>query len=167
MSERDLTTFRRRRIGIVFQQYNLIPTMTALENVALPAMLDGMPPDQRRERAGALLAQLELTHRSGHRPDALSGGEQQRVALARAMVLGPEVLFADEPTGNVDSATSAQIWARLARLPEETGMTVLMVTHEAAAAAHCRRVFLLRDGRIQESIDVDGLDASELAARAL
>jgi putative ABC transport system ATP-binding protein len=165
LSERELTLFRRRRIGIVFQQFNLISTLTAIDNVTLPAMLDGMDARERRERGLTLLHALGLHHRASHRPDALSGGEQQRVAIARALLFEPGVLLADEPTGNLDSATSAQMWTLLKSLAVERQLTVLMVTHEPAAAVHCERVFVIRDGRIETSFETDGLDAAELATR--
>ncbi len=166
MSDAELTLFRRRRIGIVFQQFNLISTLTALDNVTLPGMLDGMPAAERRERGMQLLRALGLEDRASHRPDALSGGEQQRVAIARALLFEPTVLFADEPTGNLDSRTSQQVWKLLGELAAERQLTVLMVTHEPEAAVHCQRVFVIRDGRIDSSFDVDGLDAAELATRA-
>jgi putative ABC transport system ATP-binding protein len=166
MTELELTKFRRHRIGIVFQQLNLISTLSALENVTLPALLDGMPARARREKARALLEALGLGHRADHRPDALSGGEQQRVAIARALMFEPPVLFADEPTGNLDSATSDQMWRLLGTLADQRQMTVLMVTHEPAAAAHCGRVYVLRDGRISADFEVEGIDALELATRA-
>ena len=166
LPEAALTRYRRQRIGIVFQQFNLLPTMTALENVMLPGTLDGRPAAQLRARAAELLAELGLADRLEHRPDALSGGEQQRVAIARALFFDPPVLFADEPTGNLDSATSGRLWELLRRLASEKGMLVLMVTHEPAAAVHCRRVFVLRDGTLAGAFDVDGLDAGGLAVRA-
>ncbi len=165
LNDRQLTVFRRRQIGIVFQQFNLIPTLTALANVELPAMLDGMPRSQRRQRAAKLLELLNLSDRASHRPDALSGGEQQRVAIARALFFEPDLLLADEPTGSLDSTTSGQIWKLMSELASQQGITVLMVTHEPAAVAHCRRVFLLRDGRIDDSFDVGDLDAAQLASR--
>ncbi|MBT8485764.1 MAG: ABC transporter ATP-binding protein, partial [Phycisphaerales bacterium] len=110
LGERGLDAYRRRRVGIVFQQFNLISTLTALENVTLPGLLDGMPSGVRRERGLALLERMGLADRAGHRPDALSGGEQQRVAVARALLFAPPLILADEPTGNLDSATSEQIW---------------------------------------------------------
>jgi putative ABC transport system ATP-binding protein len=165
LPERDLTLFRRRRIGIVFQQFNLISTLNALDNVTLPGMLDGMRSDERRERGLKLLHALGLHHRSSHRPDALSGGEQQRVAIARALLYEPGVLLADEPTGNLDSATSQQMWTMLRALAAERHLTVLMVTHEPMAAVHCQKVFVIRDGVIETSFDVEGLDAAELATR--
>jgi putative ABC transport system ATP-binding protein len=166
LSESDLTAFRRRRIGIVFQQFNLISTLTALDNVTLPGVLDGMSASRRRSRGMELLKALGLEDRATHRPDALSGGEQQRVAIARALLFEPLVLFADEPTGNLDSATSRQVWALLGELAAQRQLTVLMVTHEPSAAVHCRRVFVLRDGLIESTFDVDGIDAAELATRA-
>jgi len=168
LNETELTRFRRREIGIVFQQFNLISTMTALDNITLPALLDGAPGKRRRDMGMALLRALGLEHRADHRPDALSGGEQQRIAIGRAILFEPAILFADEPTGNLDSETSAQVWRLLHDLADERGMTVLMVTHEPAAAVHCEKAFVLRDGRIVTTIDVhDGLDVGELAARAL
>lgn len=166
LDETGLTEYRRRRIGIVFQQFNLIPTLTALENVTLPAMLDGVPRGERRERGSAMLEQFGLADRMSHRPDALSGGEQQRIAIARALMFEPSVLFADEPTGNLDTRTSGQIWELLGELAETKSMTVLMVTHEPAAAAHCERVYLLHDGHIVDAFEVDGLNAAELATRS-
>jgi putative ABC transport system ATP-binding protein len=164
--EHHLTEFRRRQIGIVFQQFNLISTLTAIDNVTLPAMLDGMPTDQRNRKGLELLHALGLHARSHHRPDALSGGEQQRVAIARALMFEPKVLFADEPTGNLDSATSLQMWALLKHLASQRQMTVLMVTHEPAAAVHCETVFIIRDGRIEDQFNTEGLNAIDLAARA-
>ena len=166
MSERDLTQYRRRRIGMVFQQYNLLPTLSALDNVMLPGTLDGQAGPRLRSRAAELLGELGLADRADHRPDALSGGEQQRVAIARALLFDPPVVFADEPTGNLDSATSARLWDLLNRIASERRMLVLMVTHEPAAATRCRRVFVLRDGTFAGAFDVDGLDSGGLAVRA-
>jgi putative ABC transport system ATP-binding protein len=166
MTERQLTLFRRRRVGIVFQQFNLIPTMTALENVTLPGLLDGMNRAKLKARGARLLDSLGLAERGDHRPDALSGGEQQRVAIARALLFEPLVLLADEPTGNLDSASSDQLWTLIEELAASRRMTVIMVTHEPAAAIHCRCVYLLRDGRIAESFNTEHHDAAELATRA-
>jgi putative ABC transport system ATP-binding protein len=166
MTESQLTLFRRRRIGIVFQQFNLISTLTAVDNVTLPAMLDGMPAAERKRRGMELLTALGLQDRASHRPDALSGGEQQRVAIARALLFEPTVLLADEPTGNLDSATSQNLWNLLKEIAIQRRMTVLMVTHEPSAAVHCRRVFVIRDGLIQSTFDVNGINAVELATRA-
>jgi len=165
LGDRALTRYRRESMGIVFQQFNLIPTMTARENVELPGVLAGSPTRETRARGGDLLSELGLADRMDHRPEALSGGEQQRVAIARALLFAPPVLFADEPTGNLDSASSESLWDLLAKLAHEKQMTVVMVTHEPAAAAHCRRVFVLHDGRVRGTIDVDGMDATGLAAQ--
>ncbi len=165
LSERELTLFRRREIGIVFQQFNLIPTLTARENVELPGVLGGDSPSVLRARSQQLLEALGVWHRADHRPDALSGGEQQRVAIARALLYSPKVLFADEPTGNLDSASSSRLWELLAGLASDHEMAVLMVTHEPAAAAHCQRVFVLRDGRMTGQISTEGLDAAGVANR--
>jgi putative ABC transport system ATP-binding protein len=162
--ERELTRFRRREIGIVFQQFNLIPTMSAIENVELPGLLAGEPGAALRERATGLLDRLGLAGKERRRPEALSGGEQQRVAIARALLFAPRVVFADEPTGALDSRASERLWALLAELSEEERMLVLMVTHEPAAAAHCRRAYVLRDGRMTDTIETEGLDAGDLAS---
>jgi len=164
LSERELTDFRRDHIGIVFQQFNLIPTLTALENVELPGMLAGRKPAELRDRARHLLEALGVAARAGHRPDALSGGEQQRVAIARSLLFAPRILLADEPTGNLDSASSNRLWELLATIAKKEATTVLMVTHEPAAAAHCGRVFVLRDGQMHGTIDTEGLDAAGVAS---
>jgi putative ABC transport system ATP-binding protein len=165
LSERELTAFRRERIGIVFQQFNLIPTLTARENVELPGVLAGRPAAQLRARSQELLAALGVGERADHRPDALSGGEQQRVAIARSLLFSPALLLADEPTGNLDSASSEKLWTLLGDLARSRAMTVVMVTHEPAAAAHCSRVFVLRDGVVAGHIETEGLDAGAVAAR--
>lgn len=165
LDETEATEFRRRHVGIVFQQFNLIPTMTAEENVQLPGLLAGADAAWLRDRSGTLLSRLGLDDRASHRPDALSGGEQQRVAIARAMLYSPPILFADEPTGNLDSASAAKLWHLLADVASESGMTVVMVTHEPAAAVNCRRIFVLQDGRVLTHLDTEGLDAAGLAAR--
>ncbi len=165
LDEKAATLFRRREIGVVFQQFNLIPTLTARENVELPGALAGDDPAVIRARADELLGRLGLLERADHRPDALSGGEQQRVAIARALLFSPPVIVADEPTGNLDSASSERLWSLLAEIARERSMLVVMVTHEPAAAAHCARVFVLRDGRCVGSIETEGLDAASVAAR--
>ncbi len=166
MDERSLTLYRRRRIGVVFQQYNLLPTLSALDNAMLPGVLDGQPRGAIQARAHELLASLGLADRAHHRPEALSGGEQQRVAIARALLFEPPVLFADEPTGALDSANSERLWSMLDTLSQERRMAVLMVTHEPAAAAHCRQVFVIRDGVVAGSFETGGMHASELVVRA-
>jgi putative ABC transport system ATP-binding protein len=165
MGEKRLTQFRRRKIGIVFQQLNLIPTLTAAQNVALPGVLDGRARSWIDERVAELLERFGLTGRAGHRPEAMSGGEQQRVAIARAVLFGPALLLADEPTGNLDSASAAQLWLLLNDLASRQNMTVLMVTHEPAAVVHCSKVHVLGDGRVLGNFSVDGLDAGAVASR--
>jgi putative ABC transport system ATP-binding protein len=165
LSESQLTLFRRRRIGIVFQQFNLIPTLTAFENIALPRQLDGSWHPSDAERIRELLTILKIDHRAEHRPDALSGGEQQRVAIARALINKPPVLFADEPTGNLDSNSANQFWALLDEAARAANTTIVMVTHEPAAAAHADRVVVLRDGQISGEFDPDAFaDPASLAA---
>jgi len=165
MNEGELTAFRRREMGIVFQQFNLIPTLTAHENVELPGMLAGERESVLRARSTELLGLLGVGERGSHRPDALSGGEQQRVAIARALLFAPRVLLADEPTGNLDSASSQKLWNLLASLARDQEMTVLMVTHEPAAAVNCEKIFVLRDGRMNGEILTEGLDAAGVASR--
>ena len=166
LSEHQLTLYRRKTVGVMFQRFNLLPTLSAYENVVLPGVLDRLPQERLRERGMELLEELGLGHRCDHRPDALSGGEQQRVAIARALFFSPQVLFADEPTGNLDTASSDRLWSALERLANKRNMIVLMVTHEAEAACRCRKVFVLRDGRNSGVIDAEHLEPSELAARA-
>jgi putative ABC transport system ATP-binding protein len=146
MTDDEITAFRRRKIGFVFQFFNLLPTYSAEENVTLPLLLDGCPARAARARARAALTQVGLGHRARHRPDALSGGEMQRVAIARALVVNPALILADEPTGNLDTATGEQVLALLAEANRTRGCTVVLVTHEARAAACGRRVVTLRDG---------------------
>lgn len=166
MSEAELTLFRRRGIGVVFQQFNLLPTLTALDNVVLPGVLDRRPLAELRERGRSLLGEFGLADRLDHRPEALSGGEQQRVAIARALLFEPPVLFADEPSGALDSANSERLWERLGALARDRGMVILMVTHEPAAAAHCREVFVIRDGVVAGRFETRGMHASDLVVRA-
>ena len=146
--EKALTEHRRRSVGFVFQSFNLLPRLTALENVALPLIFVGISEQERLERAGQLLAQVGLSDRLDHRPTQLSGGEQQRVAIARALVNHPAIILADEPTGNIDTATGAEIMDLLRRLNREQGVTLLLVTHDPAAAGFADRVIQLRDGRL-------------------
>jgi len=166
MNEAQLTLFRRRKIGIVFQHFNLLPSMSALDNVMLPALLDGMPRAASESRARELLEELGVAQRADHRPDALSGGEQQRVAIARALFFAPPVILADEPTGNLDSAAAARLFALLSQIARAHRTLLLMVTHEPAAAANCERVVVLRDGTVAGAFSTENLDAGALALRA-
>lgn len=169
MNDAKATHYRRKTIGIVFQQFNLIPTLSAIENVELPGILAGESPAALRARATQLLQQLGVGERADHRPDAMSGGEQQRVAIARALSGSPPVLLADEPSGNLDSANSHKLWQLLADLASTMKITIVMVTHEPAAAAHCDRVYVLRDGSLVGEFPTrEGertLDAAGVAAR--
>ncbi len=170
LTERQATQFRRTSIGIIFQAFNLIPTMTALENTLLPGLLAGDSTGMLRTRALELLDRLGLADRMTHRPQALSGGEQQRVAIARALLYKPPVVFADEPTGNLDSASSALVWEVLRDLAHEQEVTVLMVTHEPEAASYCKRVFVMADGLVKGVLEAEesgegGFDAGTLATR--
>ncbi|MEV4500018.1 ABC transporter ATP-binding protein [Micromonospora arborensis] len=150
LSERRLTLLRRDRIGFVFQSFNLMPALTAEQNVALPLRLAGRRPS--RSDVLASLAAVGLADRGGHRPGELSGGQQQRVAIARALLTAPTVLFADEPTGALDSRSSEQVLRLLRELVDQRRQTVVMVTHDAHAAAYADRVLFLADGRIDGEI---------------
>ncbi|MBQ1162691.1 ABC transporter ATP-binding protein [Streptomyces sp. A73] len=146
MGRRTLTRLRRERVGFVFQSFNLLPALTAEQNVGLPLRLAGSGTRRARARAGDALARVGLADRAHHRPAALSGGQQQRVALARALVTEPEVVCADEPTGALDPATAEEVLALLRESVDGLGATVLMVTHDPTAAAHADRVLFLADG---------------------
>ena len=166
MSEAELTMYRRRQVGIVFQHFNLLPSMTALENVMLPALLDGMSRAASETRARQLMDELGVEERAEHRPDALSGGEQQRVAIARALFFAPPVILADEPTGNLDSAAAARLFALLTQIARTHNTLLLMVTHEPAAAANCQRVIVLRDGVVAGAFDTTTPQEGKLDAGA-
>jgi putative ABC transport system ATP-binding protein len=146
-SPRRLVAHRRERIGFVFQSFNLLPYRTALENVEVPLMVAGIPKKERRERARQLSDRVGLGARTEHRPSQLSGGEQQRVAVARALANRPSILLADEPTGNLDSATGTEVMHLLRDLNED-GLTLIIVTHDMTVAAYATRIIRLRDGKI-------------------
>ncbi len=148
LAESDLAQIRGRTIGFIFQTFNLMPGLTALENVALPMIFQDVPFDERMERAWKLLELVELGHRMNHKPAELSGGQQQRVAIARALVNDPKLILADEPTGNLDSKTGRDVMGILARLNKDEGKTIVMVTHEADIAKYAERTIHLRDGRV-------------------
>lgn len=153
LSDDAITQLRRRKIGYIFQFFNLIPVLTAVENAALPLVLDGIAPAVARSKAAALLERVGLGGRLKSRPDQLSAGQQQRVAIARALVAEPALVLADEPTGNLDTQASQEIAALLQQMARDWGRSVLMVTHDARVAAHADRVVFLRDGRIaQETV---------------
>jgi len=147
-SEDELALFRRENVGFIFQSFNLIPTLSAWENVALPLFPLKITNEERRKRAVDLLGKMELGHRTEHLPSALSGGEKQRVAIARALVNHPKIIFADEPTGNLDSSTGEAIMGILNRLHREEGVAILMVTHEDELAKTANRLIRMKDGEI-------------------
>jgi putative ABC transport system ATP-binding protein len=163
LSERRLTILRRERIGFVFQAFNLMPSLTVTQNIALPLRLDGRRP--RRSEVRDVAARVGLDKRLRHRPSQLSGGQQQRVAIARALVTQPEVVFADEPTGALDTQTGRGVLALLREVVDGDGHTVVMVTHDPQAAAYADRVILLADGRIAGTLDAPSADqvAEQLA----
>ena len=147
LSDDELAHVRAHKVGFIFQSFHLVPRLTAFENVELPMVLAGTAPAERRERTTAVLANLNLTDRAHHRPDQLSGGQRQRVAIARAMVMQPTVLLADEPTGNLDHVSGAEVLAALEGL-NSRGITLLVVTHDDEVAARSRRHVRMRDGRV-------------------
>jgi putative ABC transport system ATP-binding protein len=147
-SENELALFRRNTVGFIFQSFHLIPTLAAWENVALPLFPVKMSAVKRRERALELLRQMEMKHRADHRPATLSGGEKQRVAIARALINNPKVVFADEPTGNLDSATSETIMDTLKSLHEDNGLSLVMVTHDLDLAGSSDRIVRMQDGEV-------------------
>jgi putative ABC transport system ATP-binding protein len=161
MNDKQLTKLRRRHIGFVFQQFNLLPTLSAEENIVLPLSIGGRKVD--KADLEALIARVGLQERRDHRPSQLSGGQQQRVAIARALISRPTVLFADEPTGNLDSASGAEILALLREAVELDGQTTLMVTHDPRAAAAADRVVFIADGRIVADL-AEPTEADVLAA---
>jgi putative ABC transport system ATP-binding protein len=147
LSDEELTAVRRNLIGFVFQSFHLVPRLTAAENVELPMVFAGLARAERRDRTAAALASVDLADRAGHRPDQLSGGERQRVALARSTVMGPRVLLADEPTGNLDTTSGRQILDLLDRM-NEAGLTLVVVTHDPNVARRADRVVVLVDGHV-------------------
>src|SRR5215213_8387271 len=155
LSDKQLTLFRRAQIGLVFQSFNLIPTLTAEENVALPLMLGNRSPRDIAAKVDELLASLGMSSRKHHRPDAMSGGEQQRIAIGRALVTDPAVILADEPTGNLDSANSRAVCELLRDLSVIHNKTIVMVTHEPTVAAYTQEVAVLKDGRLVERFATD------------
>ena len=167
LRDNQVTLVRRRKVGFIFQFYNLLPTLTAAENVGLPLLIDGQSLDRHRGKLNQLLEMVGLEDRKDHKPDQLSGGQQQRVAIARAFVNDPEIVLADEPTGNLDSNSGAAILELLRRACKELGATVVMVTHDPRAASHADRVVFLKDGRIVREIADGGSGVSANAIMAV
>jgi putative ABC transport system ATP-binding protein len=162
MDERELTAWRSRHVGFIFQMYHLVPVLTAAQNVELPLLLFRMSGEERRRRVATALGVVGLSDRMDHRPNQLSGGQEQRVAIARAIVTDPDVILADEPTGDLDARTSEEILALLNLLNSEFGKTILMVTHDPRAASHARRTLHLEKGVLER----DELNAPRPAAAA-
>jgi putative ABC transport system ATP-binding protein len=155
LSDVELSSARARKLGFVFQQYNLLARQSALRNVELPLIYRGVSASERHERAAAALDVVGMSDRLSHRPNELSGGQQQRVAIARALAGSPSVILADEPTGALDSKTGAEIMCIFQRLNAEQGLTVIVVTHDAAVAAYAKRILQMRDGEIVGDRAVD------------
>jgi putative ABC transport system ATP-binding protein len=149
LTDDDITIVRRRQIGFIFQFFNLLPTLSAAENVALPLLIDGRSPDEYRLRVDELLTLVGLGDRQNHKPDQLSGGQQQRVAIARALVTDPVIVLADEPTGNLDSESGDDILGLLRRACDEKQQTIVMVTHDPKAAEYADRIVRLKDGLVE------------------
>jgi putative ABC transport system ATP-binding protein len=165
LSDDQITRLRRRKVGFIFQFYNLLPTLTTVENVALPLMIDGQSTSHSRALIGELLGLVGLADRADHRPDQLSGGQQQRVAIARAFVNQPEIVLADEPTGNLDSHSGTAILELLRRTCRELNATIVMVTHDPRAASYADRVVFLKDGKVVQTIrnGSDGIPVTRIA----
>ncbi len=155
MKDDDLTKLRRRRMGFVFQFFNLIPVLTAVENASLPVTLDGVKPAEARRRAAEWLGRFGLGDRLNNRPDQLSGGQQQRVAVARALVAEPDLILADEPTGNLDTRSGDEIAALLRQVTKQYHRTVVMVTHDPRIAAYADRIVFLKDGRVVDETNLE------------
>ena len=150
MADDQVTLFRRTRIGFIFQFFNLLPTLTALENVTLPFVLDGRSKEEAEQRATTLLDKVGLENRKDHLPEEMSGGEIQRIAVARALAFDPPILLADEPTGNLDSKTGESILSLLRQINREAGCTIVMVTHSQEAAGYGGRTIFFRDGKVEK-----------------
>jgi len=151
LDDKQLTSLRREKVGFIFQAYNLIPTLSALENITLPMDLGGVKPDQ--EWLDTVIDKMNLRNRLSHRPSELSGGQQQRVAVARALASRPQIIFADEPTGNLDSKTGAEILAFMKHAVTDLHQTIVMVTHDPIAAAYADRVIFLADGKVVDEVN--------------
>jgi len=158
LKDKQVTLLRRRNVGFVFQFFNLLPTLTAEENITLPLLIDGKRIGDYQDHLETLLNLIGLSHRRRHKPEQLSGGEQQRVALARALITQPAIVLADEPTGNLDTKTGKNIMELLRRSCDELGQTIVVVTHDPRAASYANRVVFLRDGVIAAKVGLEDLD---------
>jgi putative ABC transport system ATP-binding protein len=167
LSDDEVTLVRRRKVGFIFQFYNLVPTLTAAENVALPLMIDGRNVKQHQAKIEELLRLVGLDDRLDHKPDQLSGGQQQRVAIARAFINDPEIVLADEPTGNLDSKSGTAVLQLLRQFCDERRQTIVMVTHDPRAASYADRVAFLKDGRTVQDLSVQGSGGDEADIRAI
>ena len=167
MDDATVTKLRRRRLGFVFQFFNLIPVLDAAENAALPLTLDGVAPAEARRRAQAWLEKVGLEQRMHNRPDQLSGGQQQRVAVARALVTDPDLILADEPTGNLDSKSGDEIADLLRLASTEWNRAVVMVTHDVRIASHAGRIVFMRDGKIVQDVSIPAENGAEAARAAM
>jgi putative ABC transport system ATP-binding protein len=161
LNDRQITLARRHNVGFIFQFFNLLPTLTAEENILLPVIIDGKNPRHYKEELNQLLELVGLTERRRHKPDQLSGGEQQRVAVARALITRPAIVLADEPTGNLDSKTGAAIMQLLRHLCDELGQTTIIVTHDPRAATYADRVVFIKDGTILTELAIKDLPISQ------
>lgn len=167
LSDDEVTTVRRRKVGFIFQFFNLIPTLTAAENVALPLLIDGQNIRKYQEKINHLLELVGLQDRADHKPDQLSGGQQQRVAIARAFVNDPEIVLADEPTGNLDSKSGTAVLELLGRFCDELQQTIVMVTHDPRAASFAKQVVFLKDGHIIRNLPIGQRNGHEEDVRAI
>ena len=156
LNDNQITLVRRRSVGFIFQFYNLVPTLTAEENIALPLLIDGKRLKDYKAKIDQLLSLVGISDRRNHKPDELSGGQQQRVAIARAFITEPSIVLADEPTGNLDSKSGDEVLKLLRRSCDEMGQTIIMVTHDAKAASFANRVVFLKDGRIVDQLVLNG-----------
>jgi putative ABC transport system ATP-binding protein len=149
LNEKDLADYRLKKVGFIFQFYNLIPTLTAIENVEVPMALAGLPKNERREKALNLLRMVGLESRADHKPDELSGGEQQRVAIARALANNPSIVLADEPTGDLDSKSAVAFMKIVRDLNKRSNQTFIIVTHDPLVVERCTKIYTIRDGRLE------------------
>jgi putative ABC transport system ATP-binding protein len=157
LDDNTKTSYRARRMGFIFQFYNLLPVLTAVENVELPLLVSGTSPKESRERANSALRRVHLEEWGSHKPAQLSGGQRQRVTIARALVNEPAIVWADEPTGDLDSATADDIMNLMQELNREHGLTFMIVTHDASIAARCHRTIYMQDGRIEREVVSEGV----------